>query len=378
MWIAASALVVVAFLATIAQSYHPPYGFTSLIEFPQESHATEIPAVRDTPHFEHPPPSGYDGQFYAQMAVEPLLRDPAIDGALDNPAYRGRRILFSWTAYALGLGKPAWILQAYALQNVAAWLALAWILTRWIRPETARAFALWTGCMLAHGLLVSVQFALPDGASLLLIAAAVIAVEAGRPFVAALVLGLAGLARETNLLAADALARVERRSVRSWLILGVCLLICVLPLALWIDYLRSIYRWRVLDSADNINLPFWGLWWKIKMVASEFNGRPKMWSFGNAAAVLAFVAQGVCVIWAWLVRRDRSPWTLVAVAFFALGLISHPVVWNGNPGAFTRVCLPLTIGANVVLARWPEAPGWLIAVVNLSVLPGVFLMAEVW
>jgi hypothetical protein len=377
-WIAASALVVVAFLATIAQSYHPPYGFTSLIEFTQSSHESEIPAVRDTPHFDHPPPSGYDGQFYAQMAVDPLLRDPAIDIALDNPPYRARRILFSWTAYALGLGRPAWILQAYALQNVAAWLALAWILTRWIRPEDARGFALWMGCMMAHGLLMSVQFALPDGAGLLLIAFAVIAVEDGRPLVAALVLGLAGLARETNLLAAGVLARVERRRVRSWLLVGGCLLLCALPLALWIDYLRSIYRSRVLDSADNITLPFWGLWWKSKIVARELAHHPKLWSFGNAASLLAFVAQGVWVTWAWLVRRDRSPWTLVAVAFFALGLVGHPVVWNGNPGAFTRVCLPMTIGANVLLARWPEAPVWLIGLVNLSVLPGVFLMTATW
>ena len=377
-WIAASALVVVAFLATIAQSYHSPYGFTSLIEFPQTSHAIEISAVRNTPHFDHPPPSGYDGQFYAQMAVDPLLRDPAIDTALDNPPYRARRILFSWTAYALGLGRPAWILQAYALQNVAAWLVLAWLLTRWIRPESFRGFVLWTGCMLAHGLLMSVQVAVPDGPGLVLIACAVIAIEAGRPLVAALVLGAAGLARETNLLAADMLARMGRRTVKSWLVVGGCLLVCALPLAIWIDYLRSIYHSRAFDRADNITTPFWGLWWKIKMVAGEFRRQPKLWSFGNAAAVAAFVAQGVFVTWAWLVRRDRSPWALVAVAFFALALVSHPVVWTGNPGAFTRVFLPLTIGANVLLARWSEAPTWMIALVNLSVVPGVFLLMGSW
>ena len=62
--------------------------------------------------------------------MEPLLRNRAIDAALDNPPYRARRILFSWTAYLLGLGQPEWILKAFALQNILAWLALAWLLGR--------------------------------------------------------------------------------------------------------------------------------------------------------------------------------------------------------------------------------------------------------
>jgi hypothetical protein len=114
------------------------------------------------------------------------------------------------------------------------------------------------------------------------------------------------------------------------------------------------------------------------MVSHEFSWRPIRVAIENTAAVAGFIAQGAWVTWAWLVRRDRSPWTLVAVAFFALGLVSHPVVWTGDPGAFTRVCLPLTIGANALLARWPAAPVWLIGAVNLSVVPGILLLIEVW
>ena len=46
------------------------------------------------------------GQFYVQLALDPLLRDPAIEQALDNFPYRSRRILFSWTAFLLDLGQP--------------------------------------------------------------------------------------------------------------------------------------------------------------------------------------------------------------------------------------------------------------------------------
>ena len=86
-------------------------------------------------HYQSP---GYDGQFYAQLAVEPLLRNRRLDKALDTPPYRARRILFSWTAYVLGLGRPRWILKAYALQNIIAWLLLAWLLLRWFPPSAPR------------------------------------------------------------------------------------------------------------------------------------------------------------------------------------------------------------------------------------------------
>src|SRR4029079_10496922 len=131
-------------------------------------------------------------------------------------------------------------------------------------------------------LVMSVASAMPDAGSVLLIACGVVAVEARRPLVAALILGVAGLARETNLLAADMLARAGRRSVRQWAIVAGCLIICVLPLALWTDYLRSIYRSRVLESAHNITTPFWGLWWKMGMVSHEFSWRPMRVAIENA------------------------------------------------------------------------------------------------
>ena len=62
--------------------------------------------------------------------------------------------------------------------------------------------------------------------------------ERGRPVVASLFIGAAGLVRETSVLAAILLARTFRRNVRSWLLVAACLVLCVLPIALWLDYLR--------------------------------------------------------------------------------------------------------------------------------------------
>jgi len=37
--------------------------------------------------------NGYDGQFYIQIALDPLLRGAKLQQVLDAPAYRARRIL---------------------------------------------------------------------------------------------------------------------------------------------------------------------------------------------------------------------------------------------------------------------------------------------
>ena len=246
---AAGALIIL-FLASVARFYHPGTGFTALIVFPA-GHDYEVPALRGVPHYDYQDIS-YDGQFYAQLALDPLLKDPAIDRAMDMAPYRARRILFSWTAYALGLGRPAWILEAYALQNVASWLLLAVLLTRWMPLTTGRGLALWAACLFAHGMMWSVRFALLDVPSLVLITIAVIAVEKGRPLLSAAIVGLSGLGRETNLLTLASQPIPRDRYALARLPVGVAL--AVVPLLVWLDYLRSIYRWTLFAHTDQLML----------------------------------------------------------------------------------------------------------------------------
>ena len=134
--------LVALFLASVARFHHRGTGFASLIGLP-EDHGNEIPALRGVPHYAASAGITYDGQFYAQLALEPLLRDPAIDRAIDVAPYRARRILFCWTAWLMGLGRPAWVLEAFALQNVLCWLILAALTTRWLPPESPRQLASW-------------------------------------------------------------------------------------------------------------------------------------------------------------------------------------------------------------------------------------------
>jgi len=208
----AYAATVVVFLASLVQFHHRNTGFTELIGFGDQFEKARLPAVYDAPHFVHYQSPGYDGQYYAQLAVEPLLRDPRLGIALDTASYRARRILFSWTAYLLGLGRPGWILKAYAMQNIIAWLLLAWILLRWFPPSAPRNLVPWIGCLFGVGLTYSVRFALTEGPALLLLALGVAAMERGRPWLASGLMALVGLGRETNFLAGGLLIdRLPRR-----------------------------------------------------------------------------------------------------------------------------------------------------------------------
>ena len=365
------------FLVSVAQYYRPGTGFTDLIFFPENSHSWELPTVRGTPHYHHPGDHAYDGQFYAQLAVDPFLRTPAIDTALDLPPYRARRILFSWTASILGLGRPYWVLQAYALQNVICWLILAWWLSRRLPGDDVKALLVWAGCLFTHGLLASVRMALIDGPSLLLIAAAVSAAERGRTWGSAVLLGLGGLGRETNLLAAVALpwrwqwtrSQVLRRL--GWVV------IIALPTLLWLDYLRSIYRSLLLYRVDRMAAPLVAYLHRWPVVIGQLGEGG--WASPARFSLLVLVGltvQAIYLVW----RQDwRSPWWRVGFAYVFLMLVIDRAVWEGYPGAATRVLLPMTFAFNLLLpsgkAFWPL---WIAG--NLAVVAGIaeFHVPWIW
>src|SRR5882757_3614882 len=77
----AAFVAVFVFLVNTCSYYRSGLGFTALIGFSESWHSRELPAVKAVPHYDAPD-AGYDGRFYVQMAVDPLLRAPEIDHAL--------------------------------------------------------------------------------------------------------------------------------------------------------------------------------------------------------------------------------------------------------------------------------------------------------
>jgi hypothetical protein len=354
LWRTLALLCCALFLALVARFYHPGLGFSALLMIPEGDAEYQVPALRDLPHYRYPEGHAYDGAMYVQIAMTPLLGDPAIDRALDAPAYRVRRILFCWTAYALGLGRPAWIMQAYALQNVVCWLILAWFITRWFPLRSARFFALWAASMFSHGLLTSARLSVLDGPSLLLLAFAAAAAERNRTWLTSGILGIAALGRETNLLGAVMLP--WPRGWRGWLRAAGACVVVVLPLLVWQDYVWSIYRGTsASEGAGQITIPLSGYLTKWVSTLQNVRTIDVHLTAGQLLVLVSITAQTAYIAWT---RKGSEPWWKLAAAFAVLMMCVDWAVWEGYPGAITRVTLPLKFGVNVLLARDESRGFW--------------------
>jgi len=292
---------------------------------------------------------GYDAQFYVQLAMQPNLHDPALQQALDNLPYRARRILLSWTAWAIGGGDPGRTLHVFATLNLVCWLALAVLLLRWFPANSWNNYLRWLGIMLSFGLCFSVRASLLDGPSLLAIAAGMALLESGRPWWAAFTLGAAGLIKETNILAATAFLPLGQKSRRPWgwgLLRGFLI---ALPCILWFLYLSHNFSSQAAQGVGNFSLPGQAFVQKWQMTLGELFRR----GIGtpNDRSLLMMIALTTQALYLVLRPCLTHPWWRLGAVYLGLMFILGPAVWEGQPGAASRALLPLGLAFNVLLPR---------------------------
>ena len=372
-WLVVLAYVglVAAFLWAFGRFYLPGKGFTYLINFGSEHEGARLSQLREVDYYILRNSIGYDAQFYAQIALDPTLRNKDLPDAMDNLAYRARRILGPAVAYVMGLGRPAWILQAYALQNALSWLLLALISLRWFPPTGWGNLLRWAGVLFSLGLCFSVRNALLDGPSLLLIAVGVWLVEKNRPWLATVVLALAGLGKETNLLGSAALGPVRGAGWKGWGMAAVRGLLTLLPLALWMAYLAAHVGPSPRVEARNFALPFaaYGQAWQ-----DTFRSLPNLSSgnLGSLANLTMLIALTVQFLYLVLRPQWQHAWWRVGASFALLMIILGSAVWEGEPSAASRVLLPMQFAFNVLV---PAGRRWLPVLLlgNLTVFIGVIM-----
>lgn len=356
----------VLFVVGVAGFHEPEVGFTRFIRFDASREALVVPALRDVPR--NTLSSGYDGQFYAQLAVDPLVLEPSTVEALDNPFYRARRVLTAGTAFLFGLGQPRWIVHAYAIQNVAFWILLALLLTRWLPPKDFRNFCLWFGCLFGNGVIASVVRALPDLPSLLLLALTVLAIERRRTTGGAALVGLAGLAKETNLVWSTVLCDPTDLRTQGWRKLAVPALLGAGPLALWVLYLwgADVTSGRIV-GARNFAAPFTAYLAQWGGVLSELREGVSPDTWLQLFALISLTTQAVVLV---ALRGWANAWWRAGIASCALMVVLGTAVWGGYPVASTRVLLPMTVAFNVLLppGRW-FWPAFLLG--NLTIVSGL-------
>ena len=366
---AAGLAAAVFFLVLVARFWHPVYGFTSLIQLDGTNDDLKITAFREHPVFVYPGAAGYDGLYYAQIAYDPTLRSPELPRAMDNFAYRARRILPPALAWIFAAGQPAWIVHVYSLLNVAAWLVLAALLWRLLAVADGRGRLAWAGVLFSAGALASVRLALTDLVALTILTGALLAAERGKNSWASGTLAAAALARETSLVAFVGL--VERPWF-SWKNL-LRALAAVAPLAAWLAYVR----WRA-GAADqgwsNFTLPVVGLVEKFRdALVALFTVGDKLLAWTTLLATVGLTVQAAFFLTHW---RLEDRWWRIGAAYAVMLLCLGTAVWEGYPGAATRVLLPLTLAFNVLVHRTRAPVVWLFAG-NLAVFSGLLALRDV-
>jgi hypothetical protein len=353
-WLICATLVGL-FAWSVALCYIPGKGFTYFIGFGERGSERYLPEVRAVGHYEFKDSEGYDGKVYAQIALRPNLGDPVLRHSVGGLAYRARRILFSWIPWVIGAGKPASVLGIYAFQDVAYWLVLALILFHWLPPVSWNNVLRWTAVLFSFGLVFGVRSALPDVPSLLLIAIAFWLLETRRPWLGSIVLGISGLARETNILGAVGLDLPERPGGKAWSTWALKAVVVAAPLgcwtvtmALWIGHGDDV-------GAGNFSLPFVAF---IRTAARDFMAlKGQLRAPWSGADYGLLVKLGLLVQFFFFALRIRwlDRWWRLGASYAALMACLGASVWEGYPAAASRVLLPMTLAFNLTV---PKSRKW--------------------
>ncbi len=144
------------------------------------------------------------------------------------------------------------------------------------------------------------------------------------------------------------------------------------PLGAWIAYIR----WRIGPGGAGTRNFAWPLeaWigkWTATFAALSTGADLLVWA--TLLATVGLTAQA-----AFFLARPRwqDRWWRIGAAFAALFLFLGPAVWEGLPGATTRVLLPLNLAFNVLVHR-TRAPLWWLLAGNLTVAAGLLALEDV-
>lgn len=338
-WLTLLRFAAVAFVVGLfAARWSPETGFSSVIRFGKDFEHRRLPELSTLP-IAVVEGAGYDGQFYAQLAINPDLSSAEVRRALDLPSYRARRIALPLVAHVAG-GGGAWrTLQIYALLNVVAWLVLAWCWWRWLPSHEVRATCVWLAGVLSLGVLDSVRFALTDLPMLLGLLFAVRALTTRKLPLAIVALAVAGFVRETAVLAVSLLIRGRQSGRRIWRWLQVAL--CVAPVAWWSWSLMAMAPDSGTGMTGNFDWPGFALARHLvtcgrELLRGNFDSR---YVFGLIGGVnLGY--QSLFLLRRWRSAREDA-WLRLGLPFAVLFWFLGDYVWHGY-WAVARSVLPMT------------------------------------
>ena len=203
---------------------------------------------------------------------------------------------------------------------------------------------------------------------MLLLALSVVAIEAGHVRRSAGLIGIAGLAKDVNLFWSPMLLVPGSLKRTGWRGLWVWGLLVTGPLFLWMLYVAGQFDMVGIGGGRNFAAPLASYFenWGVTLAALRDEGWESYARFSLCVMIGLTIQTAVLLI----VRDWRSPWWRAGMGSVLLMVVLGPAVWEGLPGAVTRVLLPMTFAFNVVLPgnRW-FWPLWVLG--NLSIIPAL-------
>ncbi len=279
------------------------------------------------------PGTGYDGQFYYRLALDPANLHKTAFGVTLDAGFRIQRIGMSALAWLVSGGQHQLVPASLVAVNLAALVVLAWL--GGLIARDAGRHAAW-GLLVAGywGFLFSIGRDLPEVVASCFLVAGLVALRRSRPVLAGVVLACAVLTLETTLDVVIAVALVAfvqvvvRRSRRP----GMRDAAWVVPLLAFVGW--QLTGWAVTgtlpmraDTGDNLGVPF------VAMVGAIVHYLVRITSLGSLVWLgELFVLAVVTLYAAWSLVRSRVPvWEKTAWVIALLVAVSLARgIWYGR------------------------------------------------
>jgi hypothetical protein len=322
--------------------------------------------------------TGYDGQFYYRLAINPLNFHQSAYGITIDAAYRFMRVGYPIITWLVSFGQSSLVPWMLVAVNVAAIGALGYIGGR---------FAVQGGRHAAWGLLLPGYFGLvtslcrdtaePLAAACML--AGLLAIRARRRRLAALLLAFGALTRETVmvLVAAIAIVRVIgflRRRYRP----GRDDIVWVLPTAVFAAWELLVFLFTgsvpmLADGGRNAGTPFIAPFEALRSNLQHIDWHSynaiDVW-LAEVAVLLVFAVAALCSL---RISRALAHEKLALILFLIEICVVTPSTWN-SVSADLRSFVEVYLLAVVVLLGRPRRPirrlgTWLLPALALGLLP---------
>jgi len=316
------------------ENFDISYGFTDLIYFGEFFSENAISKLQETPH-KIKEGFGYDGQFYAQIALDPLLLNEELPQAIDSVSYRSRRIFLPFLSFIFGLGIPVIIINIYAILNLFFYYILLFIVNKYLKPSNLHEFLILVPILYGTGTFFSYRMSLPDLPSTVLI---FIGIFSQTP----IFFSLAFLTKETTIVNILGIIRSDQSKLKN-----LQKMIAVsLPLMIWILYISlRLGISGSFGSSGNFAFPGTAI---IHQATNLFGKMLNPFDFESFTMLLALISITFQSLFMFFHPNPRNPIWRVGVASAVLFLFLGEEVLMQDI-AFCRALLPLTFSFNFLL-----------------------------